>query len=179
VGAWAGMSDEAVKAATGKDWKGWIAALDKAGAAKLPHRDIAKLMRDKFVLASGWWCQMVTVGYEQAKGLRDVHQTASGYTAGVSKTMAAPASAVYAAWSDARKRKAWLPDPLTVRTATPAKSLRITWHDGTRVDVYLTPKVAGKTQVAVQHERLPDAQAVAAMKAFWKDALGRLADKLA
>ena len=30
------MSDAAIKAKTGKDWAGWFAALDKAGAAGMP-----------------------------------------------------------------------------------------------------------------------------------------------
>lgn len=33
------MSDKAVKAKTGKDWRQWFSILDKAGAAKMSHRD--------------------------------------------------------------------------------------------------------------------------------------------
>jgi hypothetical protein len=32
------MSDEAVKAKTGKTWKEWFAILDKAGASELSHQ---------------------------------------------------------------------------------------------------------------------------------------------
>ncbi len=39
------MSDEAVKAKTGKTWKEWFAILDKAGARKLSHQDIVKYLR--------------------------------------------------------------------------------------------------------------------------------------
>ena len=38
------MSDEAVKAKTGKTWKEWFAALDKAGATKMGHQDIVKYL---------------------------------------------------------------------------------------------------------------------------------------
>jgi hypothetical protein len=56
---------EAVKAKTGKVWADWFKLLDKAGARKLAHPEIATLLHEKHGL-SGWWAQMVTVGYEQA-----------------------------------------------------------------------------------------------------------------
>ena len=65
-----GMSDAAVKAKTGKTWAEWIAALDKAGAKAMSHKEITKLLSSRHKLAD-WWSQMVTVGYERAKGLRE------------------------------------------------------------------------------------------------------------
>lgn len=38
------MSDEAVKAKTGKTWKEWFTILDKAGATKMTHQEIVKLL---------------------------------------------------------------------------------------------------------------------------------------
>jgi hypothetical protein len=170
----AGVSDEAVKKATGRDWAAWIAALDHAGAATRTHKDIAKLLHEQLGVASGWWSQMISVGYEQAKGLRDVHQTLDGYVAGASRTLPVTADAVYAAWADARKRKGWLSEPCAVSKSTPGKSVRIDWPDGSRVDVYIVPKGAAKTQVAIQHSKLPNQDSVAMRKAFWKEALDRL-----
>jgi Activator of Hsp90 ATPase homolog 1-like protein len=169
-----GVSDDAVKKATGRDWDGWISALDRAGAATRTHKDIAKLLREQLGVESGWWAQTISVGYEQAKGLRDVHQTLDGYVAGASRTLPVSAEAIYAAWTDARRRKAWLTEPFAVSKSTPGKSVRIDWPDGSRVDVYLVPKGASKTQVAIQHSKLPDQHAVAMRKAFWKEALDRL-----
>ena len=37
------MSDEAVKAKTGKKWDQWFPILDKAGAKEMSHQDIVKL----------------------------------------------------------------------------------------------------------------------------------------
>lgn len=68
--------------------------------------------------------------------------------------------------------------PARVRWRT-GRSRRISWPDGTRVDVYLTAKAPRKTQVAVQHTKLPDPDAVAMRKAFWKEALDRLGERLA
>ncbi|MDQ5977623.1 MAG: hypothetical protein QG602_595, partial [Verrucomicrobiota bacterium] len=58
-----GISSAAVKKATGRTWAEWFAVLDKAGAAKLPHKEIALRLQRTHRLAD-WWGQMVTVGYE-------------------------------------------------------------------------------------------------------------------
>jgi len=63
------ISDAAVQSKTGRVWSEWFAQLDKEGAARLAHREIAAALRDRHGL-SGWWSQMVTVAYEQARGLR-------------------------------------------------------------------------------------------------------------
>ena len=74
MGKHAGVSDEAVAKATGRDWNGWLAALDRAGASTLAHKEIAALLNGKLGVASGWWSRMIAVGYEQARGLRDRYQ---------------------------------------------------------------------------------------------------------
>ena len=67
------MSDEAVKAKTGKNWKEWFAILDRSGANKMGHQEIVKCLNTKHDIGP-WWQQMVTVTYEQARGLREKHQ---------------------------------------------------------------------------------------------------------
>ena len=81
------MSDAAVKARTGKDWAGWFATLDRGGAAALDHKGIVALLSDSHGVTA-WWRQMVAVEYERARGLRARHQTASGYSVAVSRTLA-------------------------------------------------------------------------------------------
>lgn len=171
----AGISTEAVKAKTGKGWAEWIDILDAAGAKALAHKDIAIYLSEKQGV-SDWWCQMVTVGYEQARGLRGKHQKPEGYQISRSKTLAAPAATLYAAWADKRKRTRWLKDaPLTIRTATSDKSLRILWGDGkTSLDVNFYPKGEGKCQVVVQHSKIANAKAAENLKAYWAKALGNL-----
>jgi hypothetical protein len=97
------MSDASVKAKTGKDWAGWFAALDKAGAAKLDHKSIAALISKQYSIP-GWWCQNVTVEYERARGLRVPHQTMDGFSVGVSKTIDVSLSRLYAATVNATQR---------------------------------------------------------------------------
>ena len=95
----AGISDEAVKSKTGKTWAEWIKVLDKAKAYEMPHKDIAIYLSEKHQVPD-WWSQMVTVGYEQARGLREKHERPEGYQISVSKTLGVPVATLYAAWTD-------------------------------------------------------------------------------
>jgi uncharacterized protein YndB with AHSA1/START domain len=169
------MSDEAVKAKTGKDWAGWFQVLDEAGAQGMNHKQIVAYLVEQHQVEP-WWQQTVAVTYEQARGLRAKHEKPGGFQISRSRTLAFPASRVFAAWEDEQQRGQWLRDAgLTVRKATPDKSLRITWADGeTRLDVELYPKGEHKTQVTVQHSGLKDAGQAEQMKTYWKEALTRL-----
>jgi uncharacterized protein YndB with AHSA1/START domain len=169
------MSDEAVKAKTGKTWKEWFAILDKAGASKLSHQDIVKYLHTKQGVGP-WWQQMVTVTYEEARGLRQRHQKPAGYQISVSRTVNVPLAKLYKAFANEKARKAWLAeDGLTVRKATTNKSMRVTWNDGkTSLEIDFYPKGDDKSQVVVQHSKLPNAKASAKMKTFWGEALDRL-----
>lgn len=174
----AGMSDQAVRAKTGKTWRQWCRALDAIGAVDLPHREIAAHLRTTHELPP-WWAQTVTVGYERIRGLRDVGQRRGGaYEINKSKTMPVPVSALYRAFSVARTRSRWLPDvAVTVQKAAPGKSWRITWPDGTRVEAAFSAKGQAKSQVVVQHTGLPTRKDAESMKTFWAgrlEALSRL-----
>src|SRR5689334_305031 len=124
-----GMSDAAVQAKTGKTWPDWFAVLDKAGAQQMTHPQIAAYLASEHGVP-GWWCQMVTVGYERARKLRAKGQMADGYAISVSRTLAVPVAKLYRAWHDPRTRARWLADaPFAIRKATPDKSLRVTWNE--------------------------------------------------
>ena len=115
------ISDEAVKAKTGKDWKQWFSILDKAGATKMSHKEIAEYLYEK-------------------RGLREKHQKADGYAVSASRTYKVPISVLFKHWSDEKLRRQWLKDKIAVRKATANKSMRITWLDNSHVDVYFYEK---------------------------------------
>src|ERR1700687_2828308 len=126
----AGVGSEAVARATGRAWDEWLKALDRAGAKAMPHKEIGLLLSRKFDVPD-WWSQMVTVGYEQARGLRAVNQRADGFAATMSRTVGATLERLFAAWSDPKQRSIWLPGaPLEVRRANSGKSLRMRWTQG-------------------------------------------------
>jgi hypothetical protein len=172
------VSDAAVQAKTGCTWDRWITTLDRAGAAEMSHREIAQLVRDRYHVGD-WWCQMVTVGYERARGLRAVNETAKGFAAGTTRTIAASSAKAFRAWTDARARAAWLPrQRFTIRTSIRPRSLRITWPDGADLEVVITAKGANKCVVAVTHGKLKSAPAVRGAKAYWAARLDALRAEL-
>jgi uncharacterized protein YndB with AHSA1/START domain len=175
----AGMSDEAVKAKTGCTWERWVWALDSVKAYTWPHRSIAEYVHDKYNVPD-WWSQTVTVGYERIKGLREIGQRRSGaYEASKSKTFPVSVSRLFRAFRHKPTRERWLTGAeLAIRKATPKRSLRITWGDGTSVQLWFTAKDRSRSQVAVQHTELPDRDAAKRMKAYWEERLGALSQVL-
>ena len=90
----------------------------------------------------------------------------------IRKTFSVPLDRLYRAFADSRTRARWLPGTdLTIRTATRGKSMRITLPDRTSLEVGFMRKGANKSQVALQHGKLPDREAAARMKEYW---VGRL-----
>ena len=174
-----GVSDAAVKKATGKTWEQWFALLDKQKAHELAHKDIAELLNSKY-LDSSWWSQTVTVMYERARGLREVHQTADGFVAHVNKTFNVSLDKLYAAWRDGASRADWLATQgIEVTRENVNKSMRMIWSDGvSRVLVNFTPKGKDKAQVSVEHTQLDSAADVKKAKSSWKESLERLQEKL-
>jgi hypothetical protein len=175
----AGMSDATIAAKTGCNWERWVRALDHVGAHEWSHRAIAAYVHEKYKVP-GWWTQMVTTGYERIKGLRAIGQRrAGGYEASKSKVFAVPVGRLYRAFHDARTRRRWLPDvKFTVRTSTPNKTMRVTWPDGTSVEIYFVSLGPAKSQLAVQHGKLPDEAAADRVKAYWAERLGALREIL-
>jgi hypothetical protein len=169
------MSDAAVKAKTGKTWRQWFTLLDRAGGRAMTHKEIvAWLVKNHAVRP--WWQQMVTVTYEQARGLREKHQTAGGYQVSCSKTFNESVGRLFRAWKEPEIRERWLEDPgFELRKATKDKSMRITWVDGkTSVELNFYVKGNTKTQVVVQHSKLGSGQAAQRMKAYWAKQFVRL-----
>jgi hypothetical protein len=179
--ALAGMSDEKVKAKTGCTWERWVKALDRKGADKMSHRDIAALVNEKYKI-DGWWSQTVTVGYERIKGLRARGQRPDGtYEAGKSRTFNVPVTVLFDAWAKASLRRQWLnAETVRVRTATAPKSMRLGLTDGSIIAVGFMAKGRSKSSVALAHTKLPDRETANRLKEYWSnrlDALGEVLSK--
>ena len=169
--SFAGMTDAAVYKATGKSWAEWVKELDELGAASKPHREIARHVSS--LGAPDWWSQMVTVGYERIRGLRDKGQRrGGGYEAGKSKTFKVPVKKLYAAFVKD------VPSNATLKRATPNKRVLLAWEDGTTVEATFISKAPAKSVVAVTHQKLRDKSAVEKMKAFWGGRLATLAETI-
>jgi len=175
----AGMSDEKLKAKTGCTWERWVYALDRKGAEKMSHTDIARLVNEKYKV-DGWWSQTVTVGYERIKGLRARGQRRDGsYEANKSRTFNVPVTTLFDAWVDEGVRRRWLNgDSVKVRTATSPKSMRLGWRDGGIIAVGFAAKGKSKSSVALAHTKLPDKATADHFKQYWSDRLDALGEVL-
>lgn len=174
-----GMSEAAVLRATGKSWDEWFALLDAWHGTTKTHAEIARHVHDAHGI-SGWWAQSVTVGYERARGMRALHERPDGFSMNVSKTFPVPVECLFAALVEAEERERWLEGiTLHLRTSQPNRSARF---DVTPGDVRLAATFAArgpeKASVALQQERLADAEEVARWKALWKKQLSRLSEVL-
>jgi hypothetical protein len=171
---YARVSDAAVTKATGKPWSHWLTILDRYDVKKHGHKDAAEHLHEKHSVPE-WWCQMVVVGYEQARGLRVKHQTTSGFQVSVSRVINRPIGEVFKAWQPPAISR-WMPDPdFVVRKATKDRSIRITWIDGkTSVEVMFYVKGPAKCSVTAQHNKLSTAAAGEKMKRYWGKALDAL-----
>lgn len=161
---------------TGHGWEEWFARLDAWGAVERTHTDTARWLVTTHEVP-GWWAQTITVGYEQARGLRAPGQRrGGGYDATATRTVAVPVARLYAAFVDEAVRRRWLSDAdLRLRTATAPRSYRADWAGGpSRIVVGFTAVNEAKARVAVLHEKLADAEESARYTAYWRDRLGAL-----
>ena len=144
----------------------------------MPHREIAQFVSS--LGTPGWWTQMVTVGYERIRGLREKGQRRGGlYEAGKSRTFNVPIETLYDAFANAQTRRRWLTVKVTVRTAAQNKRMRLTWDDDTLVELGFTSKGSAKSVVGVVHQKLPNKSAIDAIKKTWAGHFDRLAQLLA
>lgn len=168
------ISNAAVRARTGKDWAGWFGALDRAGARKLPHREIAQILSHRHHVPA-WWSQMVAVEYELARGLREQYESTDGFSVAISRTLSTRLPHLYEVTARAGERRKWFPKGAFEPSAhTRDKYLRGRWKQGTRVDIGFYAKGGGRSQIAVQVSRLAKKADVEPTRARWKAALTKL-----
>lgn len=191
-----GISNDAVKEATGKGWDSWIKILDKAKLADSPHKEIAQYLSSKHKVKP-WWSQSITVGYEYAKGRRVKGQTESqGFEIGAQKTIDMTPKATWQLLMSPKGLKVWLGDALNfkplagygyrtadgisgeIRTVTIGQKLRISWkrpHWRTTsvLQLYLVP-TGGKTSIRIHQEKLRDADQRTEMKQHWQAVLEKI-----
>jgi hypothetical protein len=118
---------------------------------------------------------MVAVEYERARGLRAPHETATGYSVAVSKTLAISLPKLYAATARDATRAKWFPKGrFESSSRTKDKYFRGAWGKGARLEINFYAKGAGKAQLAVQISKLVAKPDVETQREIWKTALGKL-----
>ncbi|HEX2027199.1 MAG TPA: hypothetical protein VHF25_04290 [Nitriliruptorales bacterium] len=115
--------------------------------------------------------------YEQDRGLRAPGVRRDGtFTVTASKTIAVPVDRLYEAFIEPAARQSWLPDAvMRVRNSRPGRSARFDWGtDGTCVAATFVQTGQDRSQVSIEHQRLPDAETAARTKAWWHSRLAAL-----
>jgi len=167
------FSDEKVKAATGRGWIGWFIILNKANAGAMAHREIAQHLDD--MGCPGWWAQMIAVEFERSRGGRQKHEKADGFSVSVTKVIPVELPALFAAATDPKLRAKWFPNGAFEETSkTKGKYWRGKWKKDARLELGFYAKGAGKSQIALQVNKLASGDAVEKERAAWKKAMEKL-----
>lgn len=189
------ISDETVEKATGKNWREWVSLLDKAGCQRMPHKEIAQMLYKEKYIKSGWWCQMVTVGYEYAKGRRVTGQTlATGFEVGIQRTYPLGKENLWKILTSGKGLALWLGSDTKIdlkeggtfktkegisgefRVVRKGEKLRLTWKlpdwkSFSTLQIYLLPVGANKTSLRFHQEKLPDEITRKRMRDYWQKKL--------
>ncbi len=90
------VSSVSVLKHTGKDWKQWIALLDKAGARSWSYQEIVAFVKKKYRRVSPWWQHGLALGFKIATGRRQEGQDFGGkYSVTATKSLAHTASTIW------------------------------------------------------------------------------------
>jgi hypothetical protein len=176
------ITDTLIVEKTGKTMEEWFKVLDKKGAKKLDSRGIYALIQSiEGLKPLGEWNQgLLSTSYQWDRGLRERGEKKAGFEVRVSKTIMVSLEVLYQAFADNKLRMSWLPEKkLAITKTTENKSARGVWIDGeTRLSVDFYPKGADKSQIVVQHLKIPDSSMASEMKAYWSEALDKLKSSL-
>ncbi len=176
------VSEESVQKATGRSWVAWFAFLNNIEAEKLPHKEIAATLYEQAGV-SGWWAQSITVAYERMIGRREVGQSCvGGFRTSAGKTFSGTMDKVLIDWQEFVKgidRFNEVPFNNLPQTSETEKwrYWRVGLRDGSLLSVNINQKSTDKVLLAVNHEKLADAQSVKDWKEYWKSFLKQFDDQ--
>lgn len=169
-----GMSNKAVKDATGRDWAEWVAVINNWPGSAEGHTAVARYLSDELGV-DGWWAQGVTVGWERLTGRRQRHQQADGtFTANKARTLMIDVPAIRQTLldDDMRTRSLGL-SGTGLRSKATSRRIRIAHASGTILfDFFSQPD--GRTRISIAHEQLTSAAEVTRWRDFWGAWLKRL-----
>ena len=166
-----GVGDDAVRDATGRDRAEWFALLDQAGAATWKHKAIASWLVDEHGV-DGWWAQGITVGYEQARGIRRPGQRQDGtYEASVSRTVDLDTADALRALAAIVTLQLDV-DPLALNLTAKHPTARFPLEGGEFVLASASPVDGGRSSIGLTWGRMPDDTRLADVKSRMREWLG-------
>jgi len=164
------VSAEKMLAATGRHPDAWFSLLDSQNATTWTHTAIARWLHENSDGVDGWWCQSITIRYEQARGMRAPGQKADGtFSAASTRTVRAASSEVFeAAIGEVSEFLSAQPDSINAGAKTP--NARWTLEGRQRLLLTVTPGLEDRVSLGLTHSGIPDGNGVAPAK----DAIAKL-----
>jgi hypothetical protein len=173
-----GMSDDAMRTATGRAPEAWFTILDSHDATTWTHTAIARWLFDTFDALDGWWSQAVTVRYEQSRGMRQPGQQADGtYSVSATKTIPLDShEALDAAIGIVSAHLGAAPDS----DNRSARYITARWKLAGRESMLASaaPDTDGRTPLTLTHSRIDDPAMVGGAKDTLAGLLSKLAESL-
>jgi hypothetical protein len=172
------ISPAAIENGTGRSWDDWVRFFTSVGAENLTHQEIVQKAMDAG--APRWWCQMVSVAYEQHIGRRLPGQGGDGtFALSASKTRDGTIDEALARWLDVvHGRDEFSGIAISRGPDTSSTEKWRYWRcglaDGSRVVVNIYAKSSSKSVVNVQHEKLESEDLVDHWRDYWKSTLSQL-----
>jgi uncharacterized protein YndB with AHSA1/START domain len=190
------ISDERVKAKTGKTWGEWIATIEEHGYGSLGRKGISSEL-ERTHRVDPWWAHAISIEYQYARGL---HHPSQRYAVTVSRTIAVDPKRVFAAWSEPAGLNAWFTSGAEQEfhvggryrngdgdfgeflVIVPNKSIRFTWNSkhhqpGSEVGIRISPVEEG-SRIELHHEKLSSEKDANDLRDGWSWALDSLCSYL-
>ena len=133
------LSDARLGSGTGRSAAEWFARLDAAGATRLSHEQISRLLVDEFEVVP-WWAEGITVRYEQERGVEPPGRQPDGsYAVTVGRSLRGGALELFDLAVDRFARYAGGPPEVVARSATrPTADWTLAHGDTLRLQVVST-----------------------------------------
>lgn len=169
----------ALERATGRSWADWLDLFDSAGAAKLPHADIARVAREAMpdsLENPDWWAQGAAIAFEQHAGLRVPGQSSAGdFRVSASRTVTFGRDEAIERWTarfgEQSHRDRGVSSARTSRTEK-RSFWRAALEQAGKVEVSAEQKGDGRAIVVINHTGLEGPGEIEAWRAHWKACLG-------
>lgn len=188
------IADASAAEATGMTLVQWYEILDGIGGPSAGRKALAEHLLQRKV--DPWWATTIAVEYEIARGAKEKDGLPPGYAICVTKTVAAKAADVFAAFGDPKRAAVWFGsgaklalsdggayenadgDRGTFTRVRKDKDVRLTWEQprhaaGSKVEIAFQDK-AGKCGIVLKHERIQRRRDADELRVAWGAALDRL-----
>ena len=173
------IDDDAVQLATGRNWAGWMAAMEGAELEGRTHDEIVDWLDHEHSVPS-WWRQAIAVAFERSLGRRDRRELPDGLEVEIEVDLAASREEVFRLWADDAERGGWLRRrDLTITDLRAPERVSGRWLPvDSEVEVFFSENGAEASRLRVLHRKVPNADSARTLRRIWAMVIDRLRARL-